>query len=176
KQRYQRHFDERRPVERTDQVQIFEELVQDHDGNFTESFIRRDHHVKDNRLLPQGWRKDGVPGLPLPANWLAATHAEGEFVDKDPRYHDGAGRAVVSYRVPLRTALDPSRLHVEATLWYQSWEPFFRRERTSGTGPAATRLRVLLDNLELDKTAAMKDWKLKIASACAPAGACAPKP
>ena len=167
KQRYQRHFDERRPVERTDQVQIFEELVQDHAGDLTMSFIRRDHHLKDNRLLPQGWRRNGVPGLPLPKNWLDATHPEGEYVDTDPHYHDGKGRAVVAYRIPLRTALDPSRLHVEATLWYQAWEPFFRRERTSGTGPAATRLRVLLDNLQLENTA-MKDWKLKIASASSP--------
>ena len=165
KQRYQKHFDEKRPVERTDQVQIFEELVQDHDGNLTMSFIRRDRHLKDNRLLPQGWRKDGVPGIALPKNWLDATHPEGEYVGNDPRYHDGKGRAVVSYRIPLRTALDPSRLHVEATLWYQSWEPFFRRERISGTGPAATRLRVLLGNLRLGETAALKDWKIKIASA-----------
>jgi hypothetical protein len=52
KQRYQKHFTQRRPVTRGDQVQIFEELVKDHEGNFTLSFIRRDSHAKDNRLLP----------------------------------------------------------------------------------------------------------------------------
>jgi hypothetical protein len=164
KQRYQRHFDQAHPVTRGDQVQIFEELVKDHDGHFTESFIRRDTHVKDNRLLPQGWRKDGRPGIPLPKNWLDATHPEGEYVTSDPNYANGSGRAVTTYRIPLRTALDPAKLRVTATLWYESWEPEFRRERTSGTGPAARRLRVLLGNLRLDETP-MKDWKLEIASA-----------
>ncbi|HEX3465617.1 MAG TPA: hypothetical protein VHS78_16325 [Candidatus Elarobacter sp.] len=168
KQRYQKHFDVAHPVTRTDQVQIFEELVQDKDGHFTESFIRRDHHVKDNRLLPQGWRKDGQPGIVLPKNWLDATHPEGEYVLDDPNYANGEGRAVTAYRIPLRTALDPAKLRVEATLWYQSWQPEFRHERTSGAGPAATRLRVLLGNLQLEQTA-MKDWKLRIASASAPA-------
>ncbi len=166
KEQYQRHFDELRPVTRPDEVQIFEELVADRTGEFTESFIRRDHHIKDNRLLPQGWRKDGPPGIPLPANWLAATRPEGTFVESDPNYANGKGRAVTAYRAPLRTALAPARLRVEATLWYQSWEPAFRRQRTSGTGPAATRLRVLLGNLKLPNTP-MENWKLKIASASA---------
>ena len=166
KQQYQRHFDQARAVSRTDEVQIFEELVADRDGHFTESFIRRDHHVKDNRLLPQGWRKDGPPGIPLPPNWLAATHPEGAFVESDPNYANDKGRAVTAYRAQLRTSVDPARLRVEATLWYQSWEPAFRLQRTSGTGPAATRLRVLLGNLQLENTS-LQDWKLKIASATA---------
>src|SRR5215212_5603548 len=41
-----------------DQVQIYEELTKDADGKFTTSFIRRDHDLKDNRLLPIGWTKD----------------------------------------------------------------------------------------------------------------------
>ena len=167
KQRYQQHFDERRPVTRSDEVQIFEELVQDREGDFTTSFIRRDHHVKDNRMLPQGWRKDGPRGIALPATWLAATRPEGAYVENDPRYADGKGRAVVAYRVPLRTPLDPARLRVVATLWYQAWEPAFRRARTSGSGPAARRLRALLDNLQLEMTP-LKDWKLEIASASSP--------
>jgi hypothetical protein len=37
------------------QVQIYEELVTDADGNYTTSFIRRNRIPKDNRLLPKGW-------------------------------------------------------------------------------------------------------------------------
>ena len=164
-QQYQPHFDEAHPITRPDQVQIYEELVKDADGRFTESFIRRDHHVKDNRVLPLGWRKDGVPGLPLPHNWLEATHPEGVNVTTDPRYADGKGEAVVTYRITPPTALAPARLRVEATLWYQAWEPAFRRERTHG-GIAAGTLRALLENMALDGTA-LQDWKLKIASASA---------
>ncbi len=169
RQRYQPHFDERHPITRPDEVQIFEELVKDRDGNFTESFVRRDAHVKDNRLLPQGWRKGGPPGIALPKNWLDATHPEGKYVVDDPNYANGKGRAVTTYRIPLRIAVDPSTLSVEATLMYQSWEPAFRRDRTTGSGPAARRLRVLLGNLELARTP-MAGWKLQIASASATPG------
>ncbi len=164
KQRYQPHFDERHPVTRTDEAQIFEELARDREGDLTESFIRRDAHVKDNRLLPKGWRKDGPPGIVLPKNWLDATRPVGAYVANDPNYANGKGRAVTTYRIPLRTAREPSSLRVVATLWYQSWEPAFRRARTSGTGPAAARLRVLLANLKLDGTP-MAAWKLQIATA-----------
>jgi hypothetical protein len=163
-QRYQKHFDEQRPITRTDQVQIFEEIVADKGGAITDSFVRRDHHVKDNRLLPQGWRENGPPGVTLPKNWLEATHPDGDFVTSDPRYADGKGRAVVKYRIPVPAGADPSRLHVVATLWSQSWEPSFKRQRTNGNGPAATRLRYLLDNVELDGTP-LANWKLLVASA-----------
>ncbi|HEV3089253.1 MAG TPA: hypothetical protein VGX96_18760, partial [Candidatus Elarobacter sp.] len=174
-QQYQPHFDEAHPITQPGQVQIYEELVKDADGHFTESFIRRDHHVKDNRLLPIGWRKNGVPGIPLPKNWLEATHPEGVNVTTDPRYADGKGKAVVTYRITPQTALDPSKLRFEATLWYQAWEPAFKRERTTG-GIAASTLRVILDknNMALDGTA-MENWKLKIASASWPNQTPAPR-
>jgi hypothetical protein len=174
---YQTHHDAAHPIVSSKQVQIFEELVKNQAGEFTESFIRRDEIVKDNRLLPQGWKHDGQPGFHLPPRWLEATHPKGQYVDCDryPKdcdrvFSDGEGRAVVGYRIPLGeipTAVDPSRLQVVATLWYQSWEPKFRRDRTHheglGSGLAAQRLRVLLGNLQLDNTP-LQGWKLQIAS------------
>jgi hypothetical protein len=174
KQQYQPHFDEQNPVTSASEVQIFEELVDDADGNITESFIRRDHPLKDNRLLPRGWRFEGNPQEPLPPNWLEATRPLG--VRGDPNYSKqlgGRARAVVGYRVPLHTAVDPAQLSVTATLWYQSWEPYFKKLRTTGDGPAATRLRVLLANLHPDEplpnvyptNTPLANWKLKISSA-----------
>ncbi|MBV8581623.1 MAG: hypothetical protein JOZ86_13440 [Candidatus Eremiobacteraeota bacterium] len=167
---YQVHRDEAHPITSGDQVQIFEELEKDADNKFTFSFIRRDHEVKENRLLPQGWSEQGPPGIPLPPNWIKATEPHGVNVDTDPNYHNGKGRAVVAYRVPLHTALDPSQLHVEVTLWDQSWEPDFLTQRTRG-GVAAARLKALLANDQLEQTP-LTNWKLKIASACAPAANC----
>ena len=174
---YQTHRDLRHPVTSSSQVQIFEELVADKSGDFTESFIRRDSIVKDDRILPAGWRHDGPRGIPLPHRWLEATLPKGVYVDCDAHpqdcdrvFSDGRGHAKVGYRIALRdigTAVDPAQLRVRATLWYQSWEPKFVHDRTTQPGAAGTRLRVLLDNLDLDKTA-MKDWKLKIASASSP--------
>jgi hypothetical protein len=81
----------------------------------------------------------------------------------------------VTYRITPQTALDPSKLRFEATLWYQAWEPAFKRERTTG-GIAASTLRVILDknNMALDGTA-MENWKLKIASASWPNQTPAPR-
>ncbi|MBV8643493.1 MAG: hypothetical protein JO225_06210, partial [Candidatus Eremiobacteraeota bacterium] len=171
-QLYQVHHDQAHPITDKDggEVQIFEELVKDDAGRFTFSFIRRDVEFKDNRLLPQGWTAHGPPGIPLPENWLDATHPHGVNVVDDPNYKNGSGSAVVAYRVPLQTAVDPSQLHVEVTLWDQSWEPDFLAQRTQG-GVAAQRLDALLKNLQLQNTP-LANWKLKIASACAPAANC----
>ncbi|MEO7040182.1 MAG: hypothetical protein ABI186_09160 [Candidatus Elarobacter sp.] len=163
RQQFQDHFDERHPIVDAGHVQIFEDLVRDHEGNFTTSFLRRDHSVKDNRLLPKGWRRHVDPALGLPEYFLRATYPHGARVETDPHYGDGAGRAVVRYRIPLRTAVDPSQLRVVATLWYQSWAPYFIAERTRGNGSAATRLRSLVDGLQLDGTP-LAGWKLRIAS------------
>jgi mono/diheme cytochrome c family protein len=166
KQAYQPHYDAAHPITRPDQVQIFEELVQDKGGAFTDSFVMRDHIVKDNRLLPQGWRQDGPPGVPLPAHWLDATRPVG--VGDDPRYADGSGSARTVYRIALPAGVDPATLHVRATLWYQSWQPDFLAQRTGGSGPAATRLRALVHELGTLEHTPLAGWKLRIASVSAP--------
>ena len=54
-QHYQTHHE---TITSDDQVQIYEELTRDAAQRFTTSFLRRDHEVKDNRLLPLGWTPD----------------------------------------------------------------------------------------------------------------------
>lgn len=49
---YQQHHD---VITAQDQVQIYEELVLDAHNRFTTSFIHRNAHPKDNRLLPFGF-------------------------------------------------------------------------------------------------------------------------
>jgi len=164
RQQYQEHFDESHPITRPDQVEIFEELVRDHSGRFTTSFIRRDEEVKDNRLLPQGWTRTG-PTPTMPAYFLRATYPHGRAAS-DPRYRDGKGHAIVRYVVMLPPSVDPRRVRVDATLYYQSWEPFFLAERASGTGTAAQRFAALVNRLDLAKTA-LAGWKIKIAEGAA---------
>ncbi len=161
RQAYQEHFDEAHPVTSPDQAQIFEELTRDHDGNFTTSFIRRDHEVKDDRLLPIGWTPTG-PAHALPHYFLEATFPKGRAAS-DPRYRDGRGHAVVRYRIPLPEGVDPAAVHVDATLWYQSWAPYFIAQRKAGSDAAAARFGALVDNLRLDGELA--NWKLRIAAA-----------
>jgi mono/diheme cytochrome c family protein len=147
------------------QVQIYEELIKNADGKFTTSFIRRDQTVKDNRLLPIGWTEHG-PDPSLNGRFLAATHAE--EVHSDPDYVDGQGTDRIIYRIKLPAGVDPSRVTVQATLYYQSIPPYYLNDRfkTAPNGAATQRLYFLASHLKLEGTPA-ENWKLKIASATA---------
>jgi hypothetical protein len=155
-----------RTITRSDEVQIYEELVKDANGRFTTSFIRRDEIVKDNRLLPKGWKREG-PGPELPDEYLHATLPEGDAAD-DPDFTDGTGSDVVSYDVALPPNVDPSDLKVTATLFSQSIQPSYLDARFKGAdGPATKRLAYLTSHLDTTGTA-VEDWKLKIATAHRP--------
>src|SRR2546426_2252796 len=108
------------------QVQIYEELIKDSDGNFTTSFIRRDAIVKENRLLPKGWSRQGPAPLMFTGEFLHSTFPEGEALN-DPSYTNGSGTSKLRYAVPLSQlpkGVDPSKLTVKATLYYQSIPPY----------------------------------------------------
>jgi len=161
RQQYQEHFDVAHPITREDQVEIFEELTTDHSGSITTSFLRRHHEIKDNRILPIGWRRAGA--VPMPRYFLAATYPKGRATT-DPAYLDGKGHALVRYLVPLPAGIDRDHLQVTATLYYQSWAPYYLAQRTAESGPASQRLRELVDHLDLSGSE-LAGWHLPIASA-----------
>jgi mono/diheme cytochrome c family protein len=155
---YQKHHE---VITNDDQVQIYEELTKDGDGKFTTSFIRRDEEVKDNRLLPLGWTKDG-PDKSLNGRYLHATYPKGNAED-DPDYHDGKGRDRVAYRIELPADVDVANVSVRASLYYQNIPPYYLRDRfTIGKGDATKRLYYIASNLNLDDTP-MENWKILIA-------------
>ncbi len=167
RQAYQPHYYDKpgHTITRQDQVQIFEELMQDADGNFTTSFIRRDTPVKDNRLLPLGWTEKG-PDPSLSGEFLESTHpfATGD----DGHYKDGSGTSVVTYEVPLN-GIDPATISLVATVYYQSIPPYYLKMRFDQAPdyPATKRLYYLTSNLKTAGTP-IENWKLKIVSAKAP--------
>jgi hypothetical protein len=165
---YQPHFNSgARPVTQPTQVQIYEELIQDGNGNFTTSFIRRNHTVKDNRLLPRGWTATGPDPSSLSGRFLESTFAEGEAAS-DPTYTDGSGTSVVRYEVPLSAlpaGIDPARLTMKATLYYQSIPPYYLMQRFEQAPKAAATQRLLYMTSRLDTTGTpIENWKLMIAS------------
>jgi len=168
RQYYQPHYYDQpgHAITRQDQVQIFEELLQDADGNFTTSFIRRDTPVKDNRLLPLGWSAKG-PSPSLAGIFLEATypHATGT----DSHYKDGSGTSVVTYEVPLN-GMDPKYLTFKATLYHQTIPPYYLKMRFDQAPdyPATRRLYYLTSNLKTSGTP-IENWKLRIVSSSAPA-------
>ena len=96
RQRYQRHHEF---ITSPDQVQVYETLLHDAKGDFTTSFVRGCEVVKDNRLLPRGWRREG-PGPALTGRFLQATYPDPDAA-ADPRYADGSGSDEVIYRMEL---------------------------------------------------------------------------
>jgi hypothetical protein len=95
----------RAEVTRPDQVQIYEAIMVDSRDSVTTGLLRAVRFVKDNRLLPNGFRKEGAE------EDIAVRGA----ASGDPDFVDGTDRVV--YRVPIDGAAGPYR--VVAELWYQ---------------------------------------------------------
>ncbi|HEX2835089.1 MAG TPA: hypothetical protein VHW00_18895 [Thermoanaerobaculia bacterium] len=158
--KYQQHYE---VITSDDQVQIYEELGKDADGNFTTSFIRRDQDVKDNRLLPLGWTAKG-PDPSLNGRFLEATYPHGN-AKTDADYKDGKGHDRVTYRITLPADIDASAVTVRASLYYQNIPPYYLDQRFRiGKGEATRRLYYIASNLNLEGSE-MEDWKILIARA-----------
>jgi hypothetical protein len=165
---YQPHFyGTTRPITSPTEVQIYEELIKDADGNFTTSFLRRDTTVKDNRLLPKGWTASGPDSASLNGEFLRSTFPEGDAA-RDPAYADGSGTHVVRYQIPLSAlpaGIDSTRLRVKATLVYQSIPPYYLMQRfeQAPDGPATRRLFYLVSRLNTTGTP-IAGWRLPVVS------------
>lgn len=99
---YEPHYEE---IASADQVQIYEPIMGDTDGNVTYTLLRAAQYLKDNRLTPQGFDKYAVPD-DVAVRGLAAT---------DPDFNLGGDELV--YRVPNTPAGD---LVISVSLNYQT--------------------------------------------------------
>lgn len=173
--KYQHHY---QTITRQDQVQIYEELLQDAAHEFTTSFVHRVHEIKDNRLLPKGWRnadffKDQGQVM---FQFMESTDPGGDFVDgeapPDPDYVDQGpdfpGRDTLKYVVTLPAGLDAadsSNLSVKVVMYDQSIPPYWLNQRfnLAPDGQATRRLYYLASHLDLAGTP-IRDWKLELVS------------
>jgi hypothetical protein len=92
-------------IESSDQVQIYESVMEDAKGHLTHSLLRGARYRKDNRLLPQGWTAAHPQA--------ALTSPVGTADDHDFL----AGTDTVSYVIDGRELT--GKLRIEATLCYQ---------------------------------------------------------
>jgi len=157
-QAYQPHHNQANPITRDDQVQIYEELALNPEGQLTTSFLALDQVVKNNRLLPQGWSPTGP----------SAEFTQPEGVNGDPNYGDGSGSSVVRYAIPLSSQL-ANAASVVATLYYQSIPPYYLRQRgESASGSDTDRLKNMVCYLNVNGTnSPIPNWRLPIAKASA---------
>lgn len=101
-QRFEPHF---REITSSDQVQIYEDILQDANGHVTTGLADGYGYLKDNRLLPTGFQKET-------ADADIAVH--GEAAD-DPNFTGGGD--LIRYRAALGNGQGP--FHVQVELWYQ---------------------------------------------------------
>jgi mono/diheme cytochrome c family protein len=155
-----------------DQVQIYEELTQNAEKKFTTSFIHRDYHPKDNRLIPKGTLKPGSEAFvkkfgdsAITATFMKATLPEG-LAKTDNTFVPGSDQT--EYQIALPPGLEPSGLEVTATLYSQAIPPYYLKQRfdTAPKGPATKRLYYLASRLKTKGTL-IEGWKLKINAASA---------
>jgi len=102
KTRFEPHY---RVISSPDQVQIYEDILQDEKGRVTTGLLSGVAYIKDNRLLPFGFQK---------ATADKDIAVVGDAAE-DPNFTD-AGDAV-RYSIPTSGAEGP--FHVAAELWYQ---------------------------------------------------------
>ncbi len=100
--RFEPHF---RRIDHGNEVQIYESIMGNVDGGVTTGLLDAVGYLKDNRLLPAGFKKE------------SADHDIAVIGDaaNDPDFTDAGDR--VQYSVDLGTAQGP--FHVEVELWYQ---------------------------------------------------------
>ena len=161
---YQPHFSQENPITSSNQVQIYEELTQNVDHQFTTSFTRRDYEVKDNRLLPVGWSLHGPKDLAIPEKYLDATLPIGAALH-DPVYLAGKGQSIVRYEIPLPAGASAANVHAQVSLYSQTLPPYFLADRYQTNTPATGRLHYLATSLGTLDGTDYTNWKLLIDSA-----------
>ena len=154
--KYQDHYTE---ISSPSQVQIYEELVKNPEGQLTTSFLSLYNRVKMNRLLPRGWKPDGPHATETKPRGSAA---------KDPDYLNGCGCDTIVYKIALANV--PNAAKVRAQLFYQTIPPYYLRQRFTDTYDASThtaaentqRLMDFVARLNVGKTE-IHEWKLLVA-------------
>jgi hypothetical protein len=99
---FEPHYD---TITRSDQVQIYEPIMGDHEGQVTYTLLRAAQYLKDNRILPAGAAKAELPSE-------IAVYGEAA---EDANFLGGSD--LVTYRVETRGATGP--FTVSAELLYE---------------------------------------------------------
>jgi len=113
------HYD---VIERADQVQVYEMVAADEHGRATTQLSAMERPLKDNRLLPRGWKPDG----PHASDTAPVGVSDDDFT---------GGADTVTYRVPLPE--NTGDVIVTAWLLYQPIPPHWAEPLRSSKTPEA---------------------------------------
>lgn len=147
---YEQHYD---IIDDEDQVQIYQALMEDVDGNVTYTLLRGASYIKDNRLPPEGFTSSGP--------YYDSTRVEGMAL-QDPNFNggsvnEGTGNDTITYRISNLTGSNMYTLNVK--MLYQSTTLRFITDLFQYNTPevntfenyynAADKSPVLIDSLQL---------------------------
>jgi len=116
------------------QVQTYEALMEDAQGEVTYSLLRGSQYKKDNRLLPKGWKSDHPRG---PTTAPVGT-------DDDPDFT--AGTDTVRYAINVQSSRGSYK--IDATLYYQVLGSRYAAELFTHDVPEMQHFRKLHDKAD----------------------------
>ncbi len=129
-------------ITRQDEVQVFESIMADTDGNPTVQLLRAARYLKDNRIPPVGFPEtlflDDTVGV------IGEARTDGSFG------RNASGSDVVEYSIVAEEWNGP--YDVVATLYYQSIKPDFIRNIDRHIDQRTQRMRAYWDALPLKHT------------------------
>ena len=127
---YEQHHD---VITKPDQVQVYEAIMHDDDGEQTYGLMRATGYLKDNRLLPLGY-SDAAEGH---------AHTQPYGVDDD---NFTAAEDSITYRFPSRGA---TRLQVRFQVFFQSVSARYIRELFQVDTPQVKAFRTMYERADL---------------------------
>lgn len=134
---YEPHHQE---ITSPDQVQIYETIAVDVNGDFTTVLEYAYRTVKDNRLTPKGFRKDHEAYDTTEIVGLALDDPDFNFENGE----EGSGKDVVHFRIPLGGY--EGELHIESRVYYQSLPPKWMAPILSESTPEIDTFRHMFNN------------------------------
>jgi hypothetical protein len=129
------HFDR---INKPEQVQCYETIMGGPEGNPTFTLLRGTTYLKDNRLLPKGWRSDHPDG--------PRTQPYG--VDGDENFLDGRDDVTFDLTIDNESA-NQRPLKIRAALRFQSIAPRHAHELFQHATPEVKTFRTMYEDADL---------------------------
>ncbi|MFM9984699.1 MAG: hypothetical protein ACKVOK_05660 [Flavobacteriales bacterium] len=138
-----------------DQVQIYEMVMGDINGDRTNVLLRASSHLKDNRLVPLGFSESGAL---YDTTEIVLNIPDANF-NHDPS--EGSGSDIIHYRIPTNGY--SGLVHLEAAVYYQSLPPVWLEGILDLETPEANAFSAMYANAD-KAPVLMKQMQIDIAA------------
>ena len=138
---YEPHHD---TITSSNQVQIYEAIMGDTNGDITYTLLRAAKYLKDNRLVPKGYSARG----PMSVHTVIAGEAaiDPDFNKKDGK--EGTGMDTVTYEISVDD--DQFPLTIQSQLLYQTAAPRFIADLSRDATVAAAEFAKMYAKMDKD--------------------------